>query len=148
MASDRLEAGVRVAELRMFKLRLFDEHCHIVVSRDHHGQPVTLPGVDLRGVEAQSAFDLAAPLLAMLEAQRAGRRARAVVVDLERRRLVVTFELMDGERTPPALRIGDAAAVGRMLEASQPVVRYLGARAAERLARRQPREREQHKGHQ
>ena len=91
--------------LRLFKLRMFDDHCHIVVSHDDRGEAVDVPGVDLRGDEAAMAFEAAAPLLEMLASRGGGRELRALSLHLERQRLIATFHSTETETTPTVVRI-------------------------------------------
>ena len=121
-------------QLRLFKLRMFDNHCHIVVSHDDLGRAVDLPGVDLRGAEASAAFEAAAPLLEWVGARGSG-ELRALSVHLERRRLLATFQPSGTERTPQVVRV-DGGGFEHVLLAAAPVMRYLADCAAPRLSQR------------
>jgi SAM-dependent methyltransferase len=123
----------RARALRLFKLRLFDDHCHVVASHDDRGVPVDLPGVDLRGADAAAAFHAAAPLLDAVRARGDGREVRAVSVHLERRRILATFAPRAGERTPPVARI-DGEAFDDVLPRAAEVIALLADAAASRLA--------------
>lgn len=122
--------------LRLFKLRMFDDHCHIVASHDDRGEAVDLPGVDLRGDEAAMAFEAAAPLLEMLASRGGGRELRALSLHLERQRLIATFHATETETTPTVVRIDAGSDYELVMSAAAAVMRYLADCAGPRLARR------------
>lgn len=122
--------------LRLFKLRVFDQHCHVVASHDGEGRALDLPGVDLRGAEAAAAFEAAAPLLAMVRGEGGGAAIRAVSVHLERRRLLATFEAAGDGNKPSVARIEDQAGFDAVLSAAEAVSEHLREITGARLAAR------------
>lgn len=80
------------APIKTLKLRVHEAHARIVPTRDERGAPFDEPGVDAHGEHARAMVALAGPLFAWLEAREPGVVVRVVMLDLERRRAVVTLE--------------------------------------------------------
>jgi len=118
-----------------FKLQLAERRVRIVPALDASGGPFIGAGVDLVGDEAAATFDLAAPILAWLEA-REPVRVRALSLDVRRRRLLVTVE---AEPRPRVVKIDpgvDAGASAEIVARAAPLLRRLGEIAAGKLAAR------------
>jgi hypothetical protein len=119
--------------VRSFKLRFHDEHVRVV--------PATFdgPGVDLRGDEARQCFDLAKPMIVWLLARQPSVTLRAMSVDVEARRVLVSFE--DAHATgvrgprPMVLRIGPPES-SELLDCAAPLVRRLVELAEATIAKR------------
>lgn len=118
-------------KITSFKLRLFEDHARVALASGE-------PGVDLRGEEAREAFAAARPVFAWLDAREPNARFRSLSMDLATGRVLVTVD--DGAARPRVVRV-DAPASAELVEAAAGVVRFLTARASEKLAaRRAPRE--------
>lgn len=78
--------------LRTLKLRAHEHHARIVPTHDERGRPFDEPGVDVRGERARALLAKSGPLVDWLLAREPGVRVRAIVLDFERRRAVVTLE--------------------------------------------------------
>ncbi|MEM9188124.1 MAG: hypothetical protein AAGF12_03025 [Myxococcota bacterium] len=127
--------------VRMFKLRMWDQHVHFVPDRDLAGEEFSEPGVDLRGDEAEGAFVAAAPLFDVLSELEPGIEIRSLSVDLPRVRLLATLHPRLGETRPRVIRIDHGPTYDRALEASTEVLRYLGTLGRQALLRREARSR-------
>jgi hypothetical protein len=120
-------------KLASFKLRFHDGHVRI--------KPASFdgPGVDVRGDEAQRCFDLAKPMIAWLLAREPSVTLRALSMDLESRRVLVSFEDPHAVATrslrPMVLRI-EPPESSELIERSGALVERLGALAAEAIAKR------------
>ncbi|HSQ64507.1 MAG TPA: hypothetical protein VLM85_14885 [Polyangiaceae bacterium] len=123
--------------LASFKLRFADDHVRIVPAEGLDGRPFHGPGVDLRGEDARTCFDLARPMVDWLLARQAGVVLRALSVDLRSRRVLVSFDDAHAPAgTPPmALRI-EAAESGELLDMAAALLLRLGRVAAGALRRR------------
>lgn len=124
--------------LRSFKLRIFDNHVWIVPAVGNDGCVFAGPGVTLRGDEAHEAFALALPLLEALARFEPGITVRAMSVDLERPRLLATLEPTTPDRDPrPRVVRADAGPLlSEILRDADPLLDYLGEKAALALRRR------------
>lgn len=126
---------IEALPLASFKLQLTERRARILPARDASGCSFAGPGVDLVGAETAEAFDLAAPLLAWLEA-REPVRVRALSFDVARGRLLVTVE---AEPRPRVLKIDpgvDLAASAELPALVEPLLRRLGEIAAVKIAAR------------
>jgi len=122
----------------MFKLRFWDGHVHAAAATGVDGEAFDGPGVDLRGDQAQEAFEAAAPVLERLAELEPGIRVRSLSLDLERPRLLATLEPTTPEADPRyrVVRLDRGAVLDRVLEAAGPVLELLTARVADALHRR------------
>jgi hypothetical protein len=118
---------------RSFKLRFHDHHVRIVPA-GFDG-----PGVDVRGDDASRCFELAKPMMAWLLAREPSVTLRALSVDLDTRRVLVSFE--DAHATaargprPMVLRI-DPPESSELIERAGPLIARLSELSALAIARR------------
>jgi len=124
--------------LRSFKLRIADGHARAVPKTDARGCPFSGPGVDLRGVEAQAAFDAAKPLFDALLEVEPGVTLRSLSVDFERPRVLCTLEptVPAADRRPRVVRIDDGPLLQRLLRKTEAVEAVLCKASARALAAR------------
>ncbi|HEU4407432.1 MAG TPA: hypothetical protein VFS43_19355 [Polyangiaceae bacterium] len=124
--------------LRSFKLHFVEARARVVPARDASGAAFAGPGVDLVGEGAREALALAAPLVAALAAFEPGVVVRSLSVDLAAPRLLASLEpaTPGADPRPRAVRLAEPALVERVLDRAGPLVRHLGERAREALARR------------
>jgi hypothetical protein len=120
-------------KLRSFKLRFHDGHVRVLPAAFDG------PGVDIRKDDALRCFDLAKPMIAWLLAREPSVTLRAMSVDLETRRVIVSFEdlhatTLRGPR-PMVLRL-DAPESTELLERGGPLVDRLAALAEAAIAKR------------
>ena len=119
--------------VRSFKLRFHEAHVRVALA-DFDG-----PGVDLRGADARACFALAEPVVAWLLSRQPSVTLRALSMDLDARRVLVSYEDAHAPKTrkpaPMVLRI-DAAESGELFERAEPLVLHLTKVALERIARR------------
>ena len=107
-----------------------------MASHDQRGQPIDEPGVDLRGTEAQAAFEAAAPLFELVTQRGDGATLRSLSLHLERKRLLATFEPVSEQAATGVVRVDDGALFARVLQSAAGVIQLLAALATEHLARR------------
>jgi hypothetical protein len=116
-----------------FKLNFVERRVRIVPA---HGRgPRVEPGIDLVGAEAADVLALAIPLIGWLKTREAA-QVRALSLDVERGRLLVTFEAGSQAavlRIDPQL---DASASAHVLALAGPLLERLGAIAPVKLAAR------------
>jgi len=120
-------------KLRSFKLRFHEGHVRVM--------PASFdgPGVDVRGEDARRCFELAKPMIDWLLAREPSVSLRAISVDLESRRLLVSFE--DAHATqargprPMVLRI-EAPESSELIERAAPLLERLAELAASAIAKR------------
>ena len=97
------------------------------------------PGVDVRGEAARACFDLAKPMIAWLLAREPSVVLRALSVDLDDRRVLVSFE--DAHETstrgprPIVLRV-EPPESSELVDRAAPLVTRLGALADEAIKKR------------
>jgi hypothetical protein len=120
-------------KLRSFKLRFHDGHVRILPAAFDG------PGVDVRKDDALACFDLAKPMMAWLLAREPSVTVRAMSVDLETRRVIVSFEdlhatTLRGPR-PMVLRI-DPPESTELLERAGALVDRLAVLAQAAIERR------------
>ena len=119
--------------VRSFKLRFHDTHARVVL-RDSTG-----PGVDVRGERAREVFRLASPVIDWLLARQPSVTLRALSMDLDARRVLVSFEDAHATSTrgprPMVLRI-EAAESSELFERAAPLVARLAEVAADAIAKR------------
>ena len=119
--------------VRSFKLRFHDEHVRVVVG-DFDG-----PGVDVRGETARECFSLAEPVLAWLLSRQPSVTLRAVSMNLDTRRVLVSFEDAHATQSrgprPMVLRI-DPPESSELVDRAAPLVEKLARLATEAIARR------------
>lgn len=116
-----------------FKLRFHEDHVRVM--------PASFdgPGVDVRGDEARRCFDLAKPMIDWLLAREPSVKLRALSVDLEARRVLVSFEDPHATTTrgpkPMVLRI-EPPESSELVERCGALVARLGELAAAAIAKR------------
>jgi hypothetical protein len=116
-----------------FKLNFVEPRVRIVPARGRG--PLVEPGIDLVGAEAAEVLALAIPLIDWLKTREAA-RVRALSLDTERGRLLVTFEAGSQAgvfRIDPKI---DASASAHILALAGPLLERLGAIAPVKLAAR------------
>ena len=122
-----------VRQVRSFKLRFHDDHVRVAVA-DFDG-----PGVDVRGEAARECFSLAEPVVAWLLSRQPSVTLRAMSIDLETRRVLVSFEDAHATETrgprPMVLRI-DPPESSELVERAGPLVDKLARLATDAIARR------------
>ncbi len=120
-------------KLRSFKLRFHEDHVRVM--------PASFdgPGVDVRGDEARRCFDLAKPMIDWLLARQPSVSLRALSVDLEARRVLVSFEDAHAVSTrgprPMVLRI-EPPESSELVERAAPLIDRLAELAAAAIAKR------------
>lgn len=119
--------------LSSYKLRFRDRHVRVLPSTNADGSRFDGPGVDLRGPSAEEAFVRAASVLAWLEARERGMTVRSLLVDLDTRRVIVTFEAIAGR--PIVVRI-DAADATELFDRARTLTEWLAIQAEKRVAAR------------
>jgi hypothetical protein len=121
------------AELRSFKLRFHDVHVRVVLA-DFDG-----PGVDLHGDDAKLCFELAKPMIAWLLVREPSVTLRAMSVDLDSRRVLVSFEDAHAVATrgprPMVLRI-DPPDSSELIDRAAPLIARLLELAKATVAKR------------
>ena len=111
----------------------------ILPADDEQGRTFTGPGVDVHGHDARRCFDLAAPIVTWLLARQPSVTLRAMSMDLESRRVLVSFEdahaLAARGPRPMVLRI-DPPESGELFDRAAPLVARLSELAIAALAKR------------
>ncbi len=118
--------------IRSFKLRFHDEHVRIALA-DFDG-----PGVDVRGEGARACFELAEPVRAWLLSRQPSVTLRALSIDLDARRVLVSYEdahALGAQPRPMVLRI-ESPESSELVERAAPLVARLTVLADEAIARR------------
>ena len=125
---------VQAQSVRSFKLRFHETHVRVVTRDD-------VPGVDVRGDEAKRCFELARPMIAWLLAREPSVTLRAISVDVDARRVLVSFE--DAHATaargprPMVLRV-EAPESSELIERGAPLLAHLASVAAAKILKRRP----------
>jgi len=91
------------------------------------------PGVDLLGEVAAAAFAHATGMLAWIDERERGMKARSMSVDLDKRRVLITFDV--GGSRPVVVRVDEPASVD-LIARGEPLERFLEARSEEAIRRR------------
>ena len=119
--------------VRSFKLRFHETHVRIALA-DWEGA-----NVDVRGEDARACFALAEPVVAWLLSRQPSVKLRALSMDLDARRVLVSYEDAHGTAArkpqPMVLRI-DASENGELFDRAAPLVLRLASLAAAKIAAR------------
>ncbi|MFO0679911.1 MAG: hypothetical protein U0169_25535 [Polyangiaceae bacterium] len=121
-----------VLPLASYKLRFVERHLRIVPKTDAEGCAFAGPGVDVRGDDADRAFELAAPVVLWLVERDPTARVRSIACDRAKMRFLVTLH---ASPKPMAVRI-EAPASHDLDDRARDLVVELGRLAALRLAAR------------
>lgn len=121
-----------MSELASFKLRFFDEHVRVMPAG------FAGPGVDVRGEDAKRSFELAKDMIAWLLARQPSVVLRALSVEFESRRVLVSFEDAHATGTrarPMVLRI-DPPESSELIERAAPLTAHLATLARDAISKR------------
>jgi hypothetical protein len=118
--------------VRAFKLRFHETHVRITPDID-------VPGVDVHGDDARRCFTLAQPMIDWLLAREPSVKLRALSVDLDKRRVLVSFEDAHAVATrlvrPMVLRV-EPPESSELIERAASLIAHLESLAAAAIARR------------